>query len=248
MTAMQAVTDLGLTTNLVLCLDSGDSASYTSGTVWLDRSGNGYDFNFGPTHAPTFTGTAGSLNAYMAMDGSGGEFTYDTTNETWMQNIHKTSAIYTLIAVVFGVEAGEGLAGTSANTATNIGFSWLAAGDPPAPRIEIHDGSGSDALANTSGTAGAQSAYNFFGLSVNEAGGTVSFHYVNGTDDTAFDAAYTTPSASNATYTMGLAQSGNDADHVVSGRSAIFMAWSGTALTAANMDSIFALLRGRFGI
>src|SRR5688572_18803052 len=90
----QAITQAGLTSNLQLCVDSGDALSYPgSGQKFLDRSGNGYDFFLGvdgtvESTDPTFTGEVGTGKAYWALDGTA-FFTYDTTNETWMQNIHK---------------------------------------------------------------------------------------------------------------------------------------------------------------
>ena len=244
-TALEAVQSAGLTSNLVLCLDAGDGQSYASGTKWLDRSGNGYDFDI---TGATLTGAPGARSSYFALDGSS-YFTYDTTNETWMQNIHKDNAIYTFIAFYYlaSSTASQGFAGTSANDPNNIGFRYIV-NDTPAGLIVIDDGSGVSALSQILPTA-TEGAWNMHGVSIDEAGGVVSFGYVNGVDGSAFDAAYTTPSASSATYTFQVGATGNNANLIESGgRFGIFMAWSGTALTAANMDSLWTNLRGRYGI
>ena len=93
---------LGLTGGLKLVLDAGDVSSYSSGQSWLDLSGNGYDFYLGDTSSsessdPTFNGTPGNLSTseYFAFDG-GDYFIYDSANETWMQNIHKDNAKFTI--------------------------------------------------------------------------------------------------------------------------------------------------------
>ena len=244
--AIDAITLAGLTTNLVLCLDAGDANSYTSGTKWLDVSGGGYDFNF--TGTPAFTGSVGSLAAYFDLDGVGDLFTYDTTNEVWMNSIHKDSAVYTMIAFSLSTASARSLAGTSADDASSIGFAFRELTNDRV-RLRILDASGVSAFEQTavSPAIGTDGAWNMLGLSVNEAGGAVSFFNANGSSDTAFDAAYTTPSASDATYTMQVGAAGNSVQPF-EGRIAIVMMWSGTALTSANMATLFSLLRGRFGI
>lgn len=244
--AITAVTLAGLTSNLVLCLDAGDANSYTSGSKWLDVSGNGYDFDF--TGTPTFTGSVGSLAAYWDLDGVGDLFTYDAANETWMNSIHKDSAVYTLIAFALSTAASRSLAGTSADDDMSIGFA-LREVTNTTPRLRILDSSGTAAFERTAASpaVGTSGAWNMWAVSVNEAGGAVSFFNANGSSDAAFDAAYTTPSASDATYTMQIGAAGNSIQPL-EGRIAIFMAWSGTALTSANMATLFGLLRGRYGI
>lgn len=46
-TARQMIRQLGLDDSLLLCLDAGDGASYTSGQLWLDTGGDEVDFIFG---------------------------------------------------------------------------------------------------------------------------------------------------------------------------------------------------------
>jgi len=47
LTARAIIRQLGLDDSLALCLDAGDGASYTSGQLWLDTSGEGIDYYFG---------------------------------------------------------------------------------------------------------------------------------------------------------------------------------------------------------
>jgi len=72
------LTTLGLLTNLKLCLDAGDLASYPgSGQTWADTSGSGNDFFLGLLSGadaadPTFNGVAGDLlqTTYWSFDGA----------------------------------------------------------------------------------------------------------------------------------------------------------------------------------
>lgn len=47
LTARAIIRQYGLDDSLLLCLDAGDGASYTSGQLWLDTSDEGNDFYFG---------------------------------------------------------------------------------------------------------------------------------------------------------------------------------------------------------
>ena len=107
----------GLLTDLELCLDAGAASSYTSGQKWLDMSGNGYDFFLGSEGAsastgdePTFTGSAGGLSdsEYFVMDG-GDFFSYDTgTLESWMTDMYKDNATWTVLMWTYGPAGGDG--------------------------------------------------------------------------------------------------------------------------------------------
>lgn len=252
---------LGLTANLKLCLDAGDYLSYTSGQSWLDRSGNGYDFFLGAsdhpgtgTAAPVFTGPAGSPSAYWLFNSS--YFTYDSANETWMENLHKDNAIFS--AVFFFYRKGTtnklfGMNGTGI-PANGIG-SELGLLDGIV-RFKVGDGSGSFALDVTSDSGDVDiTAWNMIGISIDEATGSGGgFIYVNGaysqvgSADT-FDASYTSPSASNATDTMQIGARGNGINPASDGsRMGAVAIFEGAALTKAQFDLIWAAMRGRFGI
>lgn len=241
---IQILTDLTLTTNLEVCLDAADPISYTSGQSWLDRSGNGFDFFRGATSGseasdPTFDG-----GEYFSLDG-GDYFRYDTTNETWMQNIHKNNAIFSLLVAVYDSAATAGLAGTVGNIATGTGFTWQA--QTNAPSIQIYN-AGVSVMTATSGNTRTASAWNILGVSVNEATGAGGvIHLVNGSTDTD-DSTYTSPDTGNATQTMEIMARGNAQNPAVGGRISCFAAWEGTALTAQNFTDIYARLKGRFSI
>lgn len=259
-TLQNVLSSLGLTTNLKLSLDAGDAASYTSGQKWLDRSGNGHDFFRGAdvtetTDDPTFNGTVGSpgSSTYFSLDG-GDFFRYDTTNEAWMENLHKDNAIFTIVC--FYYQPGGGgeieILGTHGGSAADIGIGLES---QATVNLSIGDGSGAFALDVTGDTAVADDAWHMVGVSLNEATGAGGgFLYLDGAynqvsaSDT-FNSAYATPSSSNADFTMELGTEGNGATPSSSGsRLACIAIWEGTALSKANMDAIWVAMRGRFGL
>lgn len=257
---IDAITDAGLTSNLKICLDAGDADSYDgTSQSWLDLSGNGHDFYRGVTSGseasdPTFNGSVGGLSSaeYFSFDG-GDNFIYDTTNETWMQDIHKDGAIYSILCCYYPITSGS-ICGTAGSSGTAIGFKFrVPSGDL---LIDVQNGSGNASSASsTDGAVITNSAWNIGGLSYNEpAGSGGSFYYANGSyaqsdaSDT-FDGTYSSPSSSNAANTFAIGCSGGTGDRLTSGsRMAWFAVWAGTALSKANFDTLYAALKGRVGL
>lgn len=254
-TLMSALTTASLTTNLKLCLDAGDVSSYDPSVQtdkWLDRSGAGYDFyrgsgTGGDTADPTFTGSAGVLGSYWAFDG-GDYFTYDATNEVWMNAIHKNSAIFSIVFFYFPTTGTCALLGDSSN---GTGFEFINNGYM---NFQV-DNAGAPALLITGDSPVSDNAYHMAGISLTEATGAGGgFMYLDGSynqigaSDT-FDSTYSSPSAASASYTLQIAAGGNASlPAKASSRLACVAVWQGTALTKANMDTIWAAMRGRFGI
>lgn len=255
-TLIQAITFASLTTNLKLALDAADSNSWPgSGTKWLDTSGGGYDFllgSDGSTAAPTFTGSSGCLSSSCYWSFGGTQyFTYDTTNETWMENLHKDNAIYSIIAAIY--QPNFSVVGTVIGDygASITGFGHRI-GSTELPGVFIRNASAT--VLNFSAGALSTSAWHIIGLSVNEAGGNVSFFYLDGAYNqvaasNTFDAAYSSPASGNATSTMQIAASGGANNIVGSGfRFGFLGMWEGTALSKANFDTLYAALKGRYGL
>lgn len=257
---MATLTTAGLTTNLKLCLDAGDAASYDPGVQtdkWLDRSGGGYDFfrgsgTGGDAADPTFTGAAGYLPSYWNFDG-GDYFTYNTTNETWMQNLHKNNAVFTVVAFyrqaganefnVFGDVTGASVTGMRVGV-SNVGKPTFGVWNATA-----------NVTNKTADTGMSTTLDHMVGLSLNEATGAGGgFFYSDGAYNqvaaaNTFDSTYTSPAAGNATATLNVAALGSGDACLASGDRLYCVAiWQGTALTKANMDTIWAAMRGRFGI
>lgn len=249
---IQIIQGLSLTSGLQVCLDAGDAQSYTSGQPWLDRSGNGYDFNRGATSGsssddPTFNGTAGGLssNEYWSLDG-GDDFTYDSANETWMEALHKNNAIFTCIAAVYpgSNSNSQGIFGTTGNTnSRGVRFQLDATGFLRFRNINIS----STVIDETSTLSYAASAWQIVGLSLDESNASSGLFFNNGSTD-AFDPTYTSPSSSAAQNTMQIGAYGNDNGQMQSGsRIACFAMWN-VALTSTQIGNIYTALRTRFGI
>jgi len=241
---------LGLTTNLQLVLDPGDAASFTSGDKWLDLSGNGFDWYRGTSVSgdagePTFNGTAGNRSnaEYWSFDG-GDYFRYDTTNETWMQNLHKDSAAFTLACVMFSSSSSP-LIGTLGNSNSNTGTKISVATTAKTFIITIGNGTVTPALNDTwthNVTIGL--VWAFFAISVDEANSVV-IRQVNSLQNTAA-LNYTSPSAGSASFTAEICANGNAGVPIgASGRLGPYWAWS-RALSASELNALFNAIRGRF--
>lgn len=262
LTLYEAIASAGLTTNLELVLDAGDGLSYVSGQSWLDRSGNGFDFFLGADGSatstdPTFNGSPGGRSSadYFSLDG-GDYFRYDTTNETWMQNLHKNNAILTIVAVIYvpAHTAEQGILGNSNASGNDIGANFYV--DPTEKlRFRVTKGSAPVVLDVVADSALSTGAWHFVAVSLNEATGAGGgFFYRDGAYDQAsaadtFTSTYASPSSSNASFTTEIGGLGNGSSLMASGaRIAALGAWEGTALSKANLDTLFALLRSRWGL
>lgn len=258
-TLIEAIRAAGLTSNLKLCLDAADYASYPgTGQQWLDTSGNGYDFFRGTTGSgdafdPTFNGPPGVAgpDTYWSTDG-GDLFRYDTSNETWMNALHKDSAAFSVLCFVYvpNTSSDNTIFGTTATTAvTGIG-TMLLLDSSERPRFLVANGSSFS--SNITGTA-LSVGWHVLGLSVDEAAGA-GFLYADGaynqvsSSDT-FTATYSSPSASNASGVMSILSVGNEQALADSGTKIAGLAiWQGAALTKGNFDAIYSQVRGRYGL
>lgn len=252
----------GLMSNLQLCLDAGEKASYSgSGQSFLDIAGGGYDFFRGAdgtatTDDPTFNGTAGGLSSgeYWSFDG-GDYFRYDTSNETWMANYHKDNATLSIACWVYHSSDGAvrhvPLFSTFNGVNTGVGLDLYTI---TTQKLQLLVGNGSGtgyALSKVSDAVLSNSAWHFLGLSLDEAGN--GFFYADGgylqvgAADT-WTAAYTSPSAAGATNTLEIGALAPASVFAANGdRFAGGLYWS-TALTKASFDNLWAASRGRFGV
>lgn len=252
-TLQEVITRLGLTTNLETCLDAGAGASYTSGQKWLDLSGNGVDFFRGTTSSaqasdPTFNGSADGRSSaeYWSFDG-GDSFTHDAANLTWMNNLHKNNAIFSFCAWIYCPSSAAWAITGTGDGSNSIGFLWIQ--NTSAMQIFCGDGTAPFILDINLNTLPFPSlnTWTFVGMALNE-GSATGFGQQNGTQES-FTSTYSTPSASNASFTMRIGSLGNGVSPVPSGsRMASIAAWEGTALTTTDMMNIYNATRSRFGV
>lgn len=243
---------LGLIPSLQFCLDAGDAASFASGQSWLDRSDNGQDFFVGLNGSvtasdPTHTGTPGRLSSgeYFAVDG-GDYFTYDTANETWMENLHKDSALFSFACWMYPAgSAAQGFFGTPGNSASNHGAQFLCNTSNGNVSFQVANGSGTLALSVATNMGAAAGAWQFFAVMVDEAASRVVRMRNLTAAETA--SAYGSPSASAATNVFGIGQLGNGQSPIPSGgRIGAAFAWGGACLTVNQMRALYALTAPRF--
>ena len=244
---------LGLSGTCVLCLDAGESTSYSSGQKWLDLSGNGYDFFLGADGSassddPTFNGVAGDLSSseFWSFDGSQ-LFTYDTDNEDWMNEMAQDGADFTLLAWAYsGTVADDHTWFGTGSATTGIVYKTSHSGDS---RLNVYNGS-SSVLETDSGSSLSDSAWHLLGISINEASGSSdSFHFFDGTAAT-FTATYNPEPSTGDSSKMeigGRPGAGSPSVLLNGDRMAGFMAFT-SSLTESECDSIFDRQKARFGI
>jgi len=250
-TMIEAINGLGLQSGLKLCLDAGDAASYTSGQSWLDRSGNGYDFFRGTTSAsqatdPTFNGTAGGQSAseYWSFDG-GDYFTYDSSNEAWMDNMNKNNAIFSWATWVYITGALPVTVGATYTPTLSRGCWDIVINAAPILRFNVYNAS-DRALIMDSTAAVPLNAWVFLALTLNEAAGTATMQ-INGTQE-AKTSTYSSPLANGSDLAMKIGAEGDGTFPLASGsRLHSFMAWEGTALSAGQILSLYDSTKVRFG-
>lgn len=256
-TLYQILIDLGLTTNLKLCFDAADSASYGgSGETFTDRAGT-QDFWFGAAGTtdgdePTFNGTAGrlSVNEYMSVDG--GDHFRAKAQPAFIQNLHKDGAKFSGFAVSYrSAGASHSLIGTLGVSTATIGFLWSADANHS---ITIFNDSHAPALSQNSSAAAPQDAWGCFGMTIDENGGAdAGFLWRNGAYDPVsgndtWNPSYSLPNSSDASFTVSMFARGDGQLASGSGcRIACLALWEGGVLTKANLDAIYNDLNGERG-
>jgi hypothetical protein len=248
----------GLTSNLRLCLDAADGNSLpAASTKWLDTSGNGYDFFRGTTGGadatdPTINGSADGRSSaeYLSFD-TADFLRYDTTNETWMQNLHKDNAVFTLAAWVYMPSFGGsfGVFGTRGAAGGNTGTSFTFAGSTLQLAIQ---NAGSSVMLATTGNIASTNTWTFGAVSITEATGANGALIRVNSAESLHTSTYSSPAAGNASFTAEIGARGNGdspLSNITNGaRMAAFMAWEGVALTSAQLAAFYAATRGRFGV
>ena len=252
----------GFSTNLKIVLDAGAADSYTSGQKWLDISGNGYDFFRGVSDSaasddPTHNGTAGGLSdaEYFSFDG-GDHFVYDSTNESWMNDMHKDNAAWTMCIWMYRTTDSDNAFACTSSAHPNAGINWYQDGAVPGnTNLSVTTGSGY-ALGQTTRSAAGMSLdeWQLISLSLNEAPGSggviLQVDDAGGTTSNTFDSTYSSPSTGAGTqqFQLGAFYSGPSVRMKSGGRFGGFFVWGGTALSSANITAVFNATKARWGL
>ena len=246
---------LGLTTNLKIALDAADQTSYVSGQTWLDMSGQGTDFFLGVDGSatatdPTFNAKAVAgamdLRGWFGLDG-GDNLRYDSAIETWMDALHKDNAVFTICMWVYlgAGGAATGLFGTRGSTTTGNGMLFaLTAADV----LQFMVGNGTaEPLTIVSTAVVPIGEWAFVAIGLNEATGANGADLViNGTAESK-TSTYSSPASGTAAFNLEIGALGNGVSRMPAGsRIAMVVAWGGTRLTAAEINSIYLATKERF--
>ena len=254
---LQDLTTLGLTGTLELCLDAGDSTSWTGSGKWNDLDAGGHDFFLGAATStdgdePTFNGVSGGLSdsEYWTYDG-GDIFGYDTTTPTFIENQHKNGADFTIILweYVDAANGGSFYSSFQGSGFTNTGFS-LAAGGTQSVQLVCANSTGTPALLFIADTPPITAAgWRMMSLSLDEAAGAGgsffaqndAYHQVSSANT--FDGTYASPDAGNST---GQFQIGSDTNPADTGRRTAGLMIFSSSLTKTNIDDIYNETKTRF--
>lgn len=257
---IDVLTRLNLTANLWFVGDAGDANSAPNGaTQWLDTSGGGNDFHRGTTTGgqttdPTFNGTPGGLSSaeYWSFDG-GDFFTYEATPPAAVQ-FQKNGATFTLGCWIYRGTGTVGQRLLAGRGTTSAGYAWnVRPGGTDSPQWYVYDNSLATEVIAAADNGVPVGQWSFMGLSVNENGGAVSFHYLNGNYNpvgghNTWDSAYPSPGTADLVDLRIGAYDGTTQPLVNGTRLAQFFIYAGTALTKSDFDSIYNATQGRFGL
>lgn len=258
---------LGLTTDLQLCLDAGDLASYDgSSQTWTDASGNGNSFFRGLTSGatatdPTFNGTSGRQSAaeYFSFDGGDGFF--QSAAHTFANSWHKDNATFTVAAwiwIVAGAGADAGIpllrnfAGTSQRGITIHALPLSSYGGTYVGMVNA-SGSAQNFLPPTQDVI-TEAAWQFVAVSFSEGSGA-SFTQCNAFQELFAADTYSSPSASDPSESL-CAGGGPDVGSSVfnnliypanGNRINSLMAWN-RALSQAELLSLYNARKSAFGL
>lgn len=242
----------GLLTSLALCLDAGDSDSYSgSGQTWSDVSTVGNDYLLGSelsTDAgdPTFNGTAGGLSdsEYFSVDG--GDFFAPSGASTLGADWHQDGAKFT-VAMVFK-SAADGadrrLFATANSHSTGTGVSvYITTSNV------VHFSAWNAGVSAASFLGGAVSSddWTFVAYSIDEATSGDGAICVNNGTVTLFESTYDTPAAGAADGDPRIFAMANNTIPMPSGsRVAAVLVWEDRALNTTELMQLRNALRLRF--
>lgn len=258
MLAKDAIRQLGIGDTCVLLLDPMDPDSYKLGDqIWQDISGqvrsdltnqSADGFLLGSTASVETIDPEFNPRGYFEYDGTQ-YFFYNSTNETWMENLHKDGAISTLVSEYHsnGTAIPRGLG--TASICNDVGGNY-------GPSIYETDnaacGDGhevSQAITGDLNTQGILNKWHIGGYSMSENGGAVSYFFVDSLYGTPANwNSASAPSAAAATYTCKIGNNGGASAPSAAGTKQGFLMLFSIQIAQSDLKKLFHLLRGRRSI
>lgn len=243
----QLLTDLSLTTNLIVCLDAGDSSCYDgTSQTWTDRVGS-FNMFRGTTSGseatdPTFNGVAGAATAAEYFSSDGDDLFKETAAHNYSDNWHKNNGVFSMIALYY-IGTKSVVSRVWDNTGAAAGSDGVAWEITSSRKLQLRiskDNVGTiETLTSTAGLSA--DSWNFAGVSYNEADTSMVFA-MNGTTETPGPLTSSATNAKASNIRIG-ARNDTPATDMESGeRIAIFAAWS-SKLTTTNFTDIYNALK-----
>lgn len=237
-------------TDLVLCLDAGDSDSYGgSGQTWADLSGQGNDYQLGAgsgsgSDDPTFNGSAGGLSDAEYFSFDGGDFFSPVSATSWADAWPNDNATLTIAFIHYKVASGWYVLTRSSDANADVGVALLIS---PADKLvyEVDDGA-VDVLFQVSTSTIGDDAWHFLLVSLDEAAGSGgSFLQHDATVET-FDGTYSSPSTNPASHDLQIGRQGDQTggDPPNGSRLAGVMMWD-RALTQGQATQLYNTIKSR---
>jgi hypothetical protein len=252
---------LGLTTNLTAVWDAGALSSYSSGERWYDLVSSqvlmlGSETASASTgNEPVFTGTPGGLSSgeYFVCT-NGDEFFKAETMPVGLKQMHHAGAVYSYMVWWYNIGSATNDMLFNTTTSGNAHGIYVDVNNNRHQLI-VRTGSGNALSKTTALSTIPTGAWHLLGGSIDEASGGSTdgffyldggFHQVSAADQ--FDPTYTSPSSTDSTlFHVGCSGSANQ--FMPAGtRYAGLMFWDGTALSKAQMDTIWNQQKTRFGL
>lgn len=243
------ISDAGLLTNLVLCLDAGDLASYDgSSQTWTDRAASNHFFR-GTTSGseatdPTFNGVAGAKSASEYFSSDGGDLFKESSALTFADAWHKNNGAFTMLALYWigaSKSASTALFNNTGQVGTGApGVGMLVTSSRTLRLFHAIDDTGTAQNITTTATA-TLSSWNFLAAAFDEATTNADL-VVNGTAENFTPTASTATAAKASSNRIGSTADAATNDFESGERIACFAAWS-TKLTAAQIATIYTALK-----
>jgi hypothetical protein len=243
------IKELGLTTNLNLCLDAADPRSYDGvSQTWTDIIG-GNNYFRGATSSsestdPTFNGTAGNPGAGTYFSFDGGDHFNETSAQTFADNWHKNNGACSMVCVCWPKSSKAVQSGIWSNRgplASSPGIVWENNGSQKLTFRHSTADATSEALTTTAVMTG--DSYNFAGSSWDEATTTL-LSQINGTAESVAGTASTATAANANVNVIGSETGATDRWFENTERIVGLLLWS-QALTANALTSFYTEVRSR---
>jgi hypothetical protein len=251
------VLGLASAASLDFCLDAGDALSWDDGVddqTWFNRETAPGAFDFyrgddGTAQAadPTFNGTVGNKSSSEYWSFDGGDYLGRVSG---IVDYHKDGKAWTCAAWLYIGSSATWDIMSNMDLYTNsngISFGLLSG----ALRVRVGDSTSTAVLNVSADSTTSTSAWHFVAVSIDDDGTGFFFEdgaYKQVSSSNTFDATYISPTASGNSYGMNLFSHGNQDSPAPSGsRLAGCWLW-GSALSFDQINSLYDMTKGRFGL